>query len=184
MKTKTSLIIAIMVVLALAGSAKATLVNSNSIIQDDIEYYIQTDKAIYDLGENVEMLFRVTNLRSEDVTIPCSRSPEFNFWVKEDGETIWMKVHGFFQYSPGIALSTGESVELSHIWDMIDDTNSLVEPGVYNVIGVMYNEPWNYDNYGEYIPTEVAVSITIIPEPSSLALFTLGVLALVRKLIF
>jgi hypothetical protein len=50
------------IVLSCAGMAGATLVNSNSIVQDDIEYYIQTNKAVYDLGENVEMLYRVTNL--------------------------------------------------------------------------------------------------------------------------
>lgn len=180
MKNANSTIVFLVLLLGIAPIAMAAL-NSNSIIEDDIEYYIQTDKSIYDLGEDVEMLFRVTNLRGEDVTISCSQSPEFNFYVQEDDETIWMKEHGFFGYSPGIDLSAGESVELLFIWDMIDDTNSLVTPQIYDVVGVMYNQPWNYDNYGEYIPTEVAVQITVIPEPATLFLLSFGGLFLKRR---
>jgi hypothetical protein len=58
--------ILVVLVLGTAQVAKANLVNSNSIIQDGIEYYIQTDKFVYDLGENVEILYRVTNLRDEE----------------------------------------------------------------------------------------------------------------------
>ena len=45
---------------------KSEPVNSNSIIKDNIEYYIQTDKSVYKLGEKVEMLYRVTNKRGEE----------------------------------------------------------------------------------------------------------------------
>ncbi len=177
MKTTISAIVLVGLVLGAVPQAMATPVNSNSIVQYGIEYYIQTDKSTYDLGENVEMLFRVTNLTDANVLIGCSQMPEFNFYVQEDGETIWMKVHNFYGFSAGINLSIGESIEFSHIWDMIDDMDNLLEPGIYDVVGVMYNQPWNYyDNNGEYVPTEVAVSITIVPEPSSLALLLGGLL--------
>jgi hypothetical protein len=156
--------------------------NSNSIVQYGIEYYIQTDKPTYDLGENVEMLFRITNLTDANVTIVCSKSPWSNFYVQEGGETIWMKVHGFYGDMPPVHLSVGESVEIPHIWDMIDDMDNLVEPGIYDVVGVMYNQPWNYYvNNGEYVPTEVAVPITIVPEPSSLAILLGGMIYFTRK---
>ena len=48
-------IMAVVLVLAFAGMAGATIVNPNSIIIDEIEYYVQTDKSVYDLGENVEI---------------------------------------------------------------------------------------------------------------------------------
>jgi hypothetical protein len=166
--------------LGIAPISMATL-NSNSIVQYGIEYYVQTDKSTYDLGENVEMLFRVTNLRDANVIIICSQSPWYNFYVQEDGETIWMKIHGFYGYMPPVHLSIGESVELSHIWDMIDDNDNLVAPGIYDVVGVMYNGPWNYYNYGEYVPTEVAVPITVVPEPGSLALLLGSLFYLTRK---
>jgi hypothetical protein len=49
---------------------------SNSMIVDDIEYYMQADDSIYDLSEDVEMLYRVTNLSSEEVTFSFGGSPE------------------------------------------------------------------------------------------------------------
>ncbi len=168
---------ATLIPLVLATGAKATPVpvNLNSI-EKDIKYYIQTDKTVYDLGEDVDMLYRVTNLGSEDVTIPCSRAPEFNLWVQKNEETIWSLVHWFKWYSPGVELLAGESIEIPHNWDMKDDNDNLVGPGIYDVVGVMYNEPWNYDNLGSYIITEVGVPITIIPEPSTLALLGVGLL--------
>jgi len=74
------LVCAGMVVLALAGCANATLrttlVDSNSIVEYGIEYYIQTDKSVYNLGESVEMLYRVTNVTDGNVKIGCALFPE------------------------------------------------------------------------------------------------------------
>ncbi len=75
--SNSTLFIALIVsaILITERSAKANLVNSNSIVEDDIEYYMQTDKDVYDLGENVEMLYRVTNLGSEDVSFTFPNGP-------------------------------------------------------------------------------------------------------------
>ena len=151
-------------------------VNSNSIVEYGIEYYIQTDKAVYHLGENVEMLFRVTNLRDEDVGIGCSRSPEFNFKVEQCAgpglcAPVWILYQGWFWIMTGIELSPGESTEVSYNWDMKDiggnpvlPTTSYPPGAYYNVVGFIYNEFWNYyDNNGSFIETEVGVPITITP---------------------
>jgi hypothetical protein len=158
------------IVLGTVQLAKATLVNSNYIIQDDIEYYIQTDKSIYNLGENVEMLFRVTNLTDEEVHISCNRSGVFNLLVEKNNESVWAAAHWFTWDTPTVILSAGESKGVSHIWDMIDDNGNLVDPGIYDVVGVMYN------GY-----TEVAVPITVIPEPASLLLLGAGFFGLILK---
>lgn len=68
-KNLKKLVCAGIVTLALAGCARATLVNSNSVVEDGVEYYIQTDKSVYDLGENVQILYRVTNVSENPVDI-------------------------------------------------------------------------------------------------------------------
>jgi hypothetical protein len=57
-----------MLVLGISPLAMAD-VDSNSIIKDGVEYYIKTDKTIYDLSENVNILYRVTNLTDETVSL-------------------------------------------------------------------------------------------------------------------
>jgi hypothetical protein len=164
------------------GNARATLVNSNSIVEYGIEYYVQTDKPTYTLGENVEMLFRVTNLTDDPVTIYCTKYPELNLSVVDGAETVWMKVGFWYLYSPGVPLSPGESTEISHTWDMKDKTHNLLTPGNYDVVGIMYNGPWReYNNHENYFPTEVGVSIAIIPEPSSALLFAGAAFILMYK---
>ena len=47
-------------VLALTGwssTAHAAPINPDTAVKDGIEYYLETDKAIYDLGERVNALF-------------------------------------------------------------------------------------------------------------------------------
>ena len=174
MRTIISTIGLVVLVLGAAQQAMATL-NSNSIVEDDIEYYIQTDKSVYDLGENVEIFYRVTNLRSEewrfnyffpigDAIIAAKEGEVFN----EIWHWSWDKPHSMgpvvFQLGPG------ESAELNGIWPQIDLNGSVeiedhtqVPPGMYKTIGVFY-------------PTDsrIAVDITIIPEPASAALLGIG----------
>jgi hypothetical protein len=141
----------------------ASTVNSNRMVTDGIVYYMQTDKSAYHLGESVRMLFRVTNLRNAGENILCSQIPEFNFLVKQDGETIWMRAHGGYTGFSTVYVAAGASETVNYNWDMKDDNGSLVEPGIYDVVGVIYNQPWNYHNGRGATITEVAVSITIIP---------------------
>jgi len=162
-------IIAVVIALGFVGIARATLVDSNSIVQDDIEYYIQTDKAIYDLGENVQMLYRVTNLGTEDVTFSFGGDPEWNFWVEKDGDYVWQAVEGWWATIVNFTLAPSEYKEYPYEWDMRDNDGVLVSLGEYNVIGGF--DAGVPDNY-EY--SRVSVPIVIIPEPCSLTLFAAG----------
>lgn len=162
-------------ILFMTVSAKATLVNSNSIVQDGIEYYIQTDKAVYDLGESVEMLYRVTNLRDEEVSFAFPNTPEWNFWVERDGQSIWRAVNGWYTMGCGFTLNPGESKQFPtynppYIWDMRDSENNLVDVGEYSVIGGLDG------GTGEYDSTGVPVLIEIVPEPATILLFGLSML--------
>jgi hypothetical protein len=168
------------VLLGIAPIATATL-NSNSIVQYGIEYYVQTDKSIYELGENVEMLYRVTNLRDEDVTFHFGGSPVWNFWVEKNGENIWTAVESWYGVLVDFTLSPGESKEFPdgnppYIWDMRDSEDNLINVGEYDVIGGLDGgapEP-DYDSM-------VSVPIIVVPEPSSLALLLGCIFYLTRK---
>ena len=163
-----------LVILALVIPAKATLVNSNSVFQDGIEYYIQTNKSVYDLGEDVEILYRITNLGDEELYVQGLGSVQDFVVAQEEGQDfkeIWM--WGTFNVPiPGptvLSLQPNESAELSDIWPQLDwmepwdlEDDVQVPPGRYRISGVV--------NRVEM----VNVDINIIPEPSSLILFVVG----------
>ena len=55
------IIVGIPLILDCGKNPVSSELNSNSFIKENIEYYIQTDKKDYKLGENVGMLYGVTN---------------------------------------------------------------------------------------------------------------------------
>ena len=136
---------------------------ANPFTEFGIEYYVQTDKSSYTLGENVQMLFRVTNKTSETVSIRCMPMPVTDFIVQKDGSNIWQYNGLFFPAGTNIELSAGESLEESCVWNMKDNDGYLVDAGTYQVVGIMYNGSWNYEshNYDERKSTEVKTTITI-----------------------
>jgi hypothetical protein len=184
MKTRLFTILAGVTVLWIAQSAMATPVDSNSIIKNGIEYYMQTNKSIYNLGENVEMLYRVTNLRAEDVTFEFTCGPvddRCDFIVDKDEQRIWdnldrpsTDVITYFTLCPS------ESKYFTWSWDMIDLDGNQVVPRDYDVTGALSDLSLAYIE--KRVP--VSVQIEIIPEPSTLLLLgasLVGLLARNRK---
>jgi hypothetical protein len=168
-------------ILFMTVNAKAILVDSNSIVRDGIEYYIQTNKSIYDLGEDVEILYRITNLTEEerrfdymppllDVLVAAKEEGNFN--------TIWFWWDGTWPAGPAVfLLQPGESVELNAIWPQIDLNGSWeiwdhtqVSPGTYGIGGRIGGSGFNdiIDN------SSVTLEIIIIPETGSLVLLGVG----------
>jgi len=167
----------------------ATPVNWNTVEIDDIEYYIQTDKSIYSLSENVEILFRVTNLRDEEWTFNYM-PPVLDVLVaaKEGGvsDTVWFwSWDGTWPAGPKVySLGPDESVDLNVVWTQIDLNDSWeieddihVSPGTYEIAGRIGSSFFD-DVVGD---APVALEVTIIPEPSSLAIFIVGLSVLVKK---
>jgi hypothetical protein len=145
------------------GRMRRRRVNSNSKVVDGIEYYIQTDKAVYNLGENVKMLYRVTNLGDQEVNMWFPHSPVYNFWVAKDQEHIWRAVNAWWDVTTTLVLAPGESKEFPdyeppQIWDMSDTDGNSVSPGRYTVIGGLYagSGLWDF--------TRVSVGIRIISD--------------------
>ena len=184
MKKRILLSLAAFLILGFGVRAKATLItNSNSIIQDNIEYYMQTDKSVYNLGEEVEMLYRVTNLGEEewgsyharvgvDFTVEAREGENFNeiwYWS-------WDK---FFPDDLIVfTLPPGESMEFNGTWPQINlngsgepEDHTQVPAGAYRTSG----------HLAPYHQTALAVDITIIPEPCTLLLLGLGGLVLLKR---
>jgi len=177
MKTKLVLIVSL---LSVASSSWA--INSNSIIDNDIEYYMQTDKTVYNLGKDVEMLFSVSNLIDEDVRFDYM-GPLMDFIVEEDnGEDfteIWhWSWDQIYPAGPRVFwLLANEAVELDGVWPQINLNGSVeiedhtpVPPGTYRISGL-------------FTPTDisVAVDVTVIPEPSSILLLVMGLIGVRGK---
>jgi len=178
-KKLKKLVCAGIVTLALAGCAKANLVDSNSVVLDGIEYYIQTDRAVYNLGENVQMLFRVTNLSEDDVEFIFTFGPLDNtcdWMVDQDELRIWDNLDRPVTFvATSFTLNPSESYEYTHTWDMTYKNGDNILPGNYTVTGVLAYGPI----HERYVP--LSVQIEIIPEPATLLLLGLGGLFLVRR---
>ena len=56
--------------------------NENSIIIDDIEYYIATDKECYAQEDSVHMIYRITNYSSSPVIFLFPTAQRYDFIVK------------------------------------------------------------------------------------------------------
>ena len=173
------------------GSLRAEVVtlapNSNSVVEGGIEYYIQTDKAVYNLGENVEILYRVTNVTENPIYL--GEGPSWSYCyrsiVEDDAD------NGVWQW-PGLQLPTMPPIdfvlgaygsrECERLWNMMNDNGTFELPsddfpvpsGLYTVTGELYF-------YSSYEKVPVSVSIEIIPEPSTILLLGLGVLLLKKR---
>ena len=160
-------------VLAVTCQARATVVNWNSIEVNDVEYYVQTDKLTYGLSEEVEMLYRITNLGQESITFTLPHSPVWNFWAETGGQCIWTGMYSKLPVVTSLTLEPSGSVEFPEynppfMWDLRDDTGVLVQLGEYFIIGGI-DHPQGYYDY-----TKVPVQIEVVPEPASVFFLSIG----------
>jgi hypothetical protein len=142
-----------------------TPVNSNLVVKDRIEYYIQTDKSVYHLGEDIQMLYRVTNLTENPVDVGeilCGGTPHFAI-TDDDNNDIWQ----YFRVIPPcgykmLHLGPYQSKELRKSWDMTNDNGTvwphddyLVTPGRYKITGEL-----ELDGGYERVPLSLYIVIT------------------------
>jgi len=136
-------------------------VNCNSIVKDGIEYYMQTNKSVYSLGETVEMLYRVTNLRDHEVTFNFNDQVQHYFTVKDNGNLIWDAPKVGPPAGSAFVLQPNGYKEYSETWDMVDNQGILITPGTYEITGSLHPVLLAREDKDKYVP--VSVSIEIVP---------------------
>lgn len=156
--------------------------STNTIVVDDLEFYIEADKSTYLLGENVNLRFSVTNSSQSSLVVGTTQTPNFDIYIKFDSDLIWAKFGGYFQELSSVTFGPGEILELMATWDMTDFNGVPISPGVYDISGIMFNEVWHVENNREPVATEIHTPITIIPEPTSIVLLIVGLIGARRKM--
>ena len=171
---------------ATGGKANTVPVNSNSIVKDGIEYYMQTDKSDYDLGENVQMLYRVTNLRDVSVNLgTLLPDPPDNYDLRimqGDDQVWWYPYTAITLVIRDFILQPLETKEFQTTWDMMNDNGTpfkeyddfFVSPGSYNVVGEAAL------SFG-YERVPVSVAIEAIPEPATFMMLGIGLVSLLTR---
>ncbi len=172
---RKSLVLAggVLLTLGLIGSrAKAEIILLDPNNCTDLEYTIETDKAIYQLGEQVHVVQEYSNLGGVDISFNFNQEPGFDMWVLKDGNVIWHQVKGGLPVVTYPTLSAGESFKDEYIWEMINDDGNPVAPGEYEVWGLMLG---SYPaKVGCEYPAAPSTTITIIPEPTTLVSLLVG----------
>ncbi len=176
----------VMLVGATGSKANTVPINASYLGLEGIEYYIQTDKAVYDVGEDVEFLFRVTNMRGEDVRI-YGWFPMRDIIVEEQEGDNWQALwkRHWFKVGPGgpvsINLEPGEFSEISGSWPQTDwnETTEIeddfqVLPGSYRVSGTLKGRIGD----SEYLDSRISLDITIVPEPATILTLAFGIYGL------
>jgi hypothetical protein len=179
-------IVTILVVLLSGAVAQATIdfTNSHSRIEDEIQYTILTDKAIYQLGEEVHIQYHITNLSTTEEKVLGSTSyPPYHLWIENQDDERIASFGGHFPVVSTINLLPQETVIFPYpwnspegtIWEMTDDNGEVIDLGIYGIFGgiTVYSPIISY--------SVVSVPIQIIPEPASLVLLSIGLLRVRKK---
>jgi len=135
-------------VLGYAISARTTLrelLNSpftthSEITWEQLKFTVDLEKAGFTVGELVNVIIRLTNIGSKNVTVDVS-PPVFNFDVlNAKNQTIyrWVNRRGFSAVILSKTLKPGEYVEQTISWEQTfhDYAGEQVSPGIYYIVGM------------------------------------------------
>jgi hypothetical protein len=137
-----------------------------------LEVVVETDKDVYQLGELVRVVQRVTNTDEQfGIGWEFDDGSAFDLWVLQDETKVWgWKPLPASIPEGSISLDPLESVEQDYTWDMTDSQGQPVGPGTYEILGLISNGMGSGSTY-----------ITIVPEPGVSLLIFVGCVFLARR---
>jgi hypothetical protein len=112
--------------------------NENSIIINDIEYYMAIDQFTYVIGDSVHMNYRISNRSSSPITFYFNTAQQYDFFVTQNSVSIWHWSFGFVfaQVIWFMTVNPGNSTEVFYSWNMTDYFGDPISPGNYEVTGI------------------------------------------------
>lgn len=138
-------------ILASTGCAKTSVQSTMSAEKDGLEYFLETDKSSYRLGEEVNILFRVKNKTDQVKELGTVINCEYcmaQLQITRKDEDVWENCRVPPPCGQKVfRLSPGASWEYAAVWNMIHDNGTLepeddfpAGPGKYKVTGELLGE--------------------------------------------
>jgi len=173
MKTRLHFVLDVFITAGLLFALTSCLVKKNSpnrssVINDGIEYTLETDHGSYALGEEINFIYRVTNQTGEEkefADVPNCTYCMAQFYITKGSEDIWrscrvMPPCGWKK----IILKAGETQEFTVPWKMENDRGTFetaddepVQPGRYQIFGELQLSE-NREGTSLSIPIEILKS--------------------------
>jgi len=139
---------------ALGGSAPRA-----SRVVGDLRLDLEVARSVFRPGEPVSVSLRVTNTAPAAVTVTFG-GQQYDIIVRQRGALVWQWSHdkGFAQVVRQVELAPGETRSYHVVWDQRDLQGRLVEPGTYEVTGVLMAVQRSGPPRAEVGPVQVTVS--------------------------
>jgi len=139
----------------------------------ELVYLIETDKEVYELGEEVHITHRAVNEGEVDIRFEFRYSPAFEFYILAGEERIEPWFQRLCPVIWGFTLTAGESYVTEWTWHMTDRDGIRLAPGNYDIVGIAHGGPTPVIIGADY-PGPPVTSITIVPEPGMLGFVSVG----------
>lgn len=108
------------------------------VTQDNINYTLTTDKAVYGIDDPVDLTFTITNTGTEDARFEFPTTQYYDFVIKRGSDEIarWSLGQTFVPNPAPLYLAAGKSMSFNTRWLQKDQDSHLVGPGSYDIAAI------------------------------------------------
>lgn len=107
--------------------------------EEGLRLELAADRAVYRVGEPVELTLAATNSGSAPVTLTAPSSQLYDFAILNDSGAVWRWSRGrmFLTVLTPLTIRPGEVRTFKEKWDQRDQSGRQVGPGDYVVEGLL-----------------------------------------------